>query len=291
MKFATQYRFDDNKMMYALYSEGFRLGGKNSARAAAAGVVPEEYKPDVLENYELGFKTQWLDNRLLLNVSLFFMEWSDIQLSGDTSEDDPWWLRGTFNGGKAEQKGIEATINWNPTDNFSIDASVFVADPEYSEDTYYPDGELAIAAGTIMPHSPKEKYWVGANYTFPNLLGSQGDLWTRIAWSYQSETWNNLTAISDYYLPDDPGDRADALEEHIPSYTSTTLQLGFTHDNGWETALVVRNLFDERGIDYLSSSDYSSGTDDIFPWTDDRWKHTRSLQRPRTIGLSFSKKW
>ena len=37
MKFATQYKFDDSKMLYALYSEGFRLGGKNSARAAMFG--------------------------------------------------------------------------------------------------------------------------------------------------------------------------------------------------------------------------------------------------------------
>ena len=88
-----------------------------------------------------------------------------------------------------------------------------------------------------------------------------------------------------------PRSGSDALEELIPSYTSTTLQLGFTHDNGWETSLVVRNLFDERGVNYMSSSDYSSGPDDMLPWTDDRYKHVRSLQRPRTIGLSFSKKW
>ncbi len=46
-----------------------------------------------------------------------------------------------------------------------------------------------------------------------------------------------------------------------------TLQLGFTHDNGWETALIVRNLFDERGFNYMSSSDYSTGLDEaIWPW-------------------------
>ncbi len=70
------------------------------------------YEPDVLENYELGFKSQWLDNRLLVNASLFFMEWSDIQLRGDASDVDPWWVEGIFNGGKAEQKGIELQAEW-----------------------------------------------------------------------------------------------------------------------------------------------------------------------------------
>ncbi len=119
----------------------------------------------------------------------------------------------------------------------------------------------------------------------------QGNLWTRVSWSYQSEIWNNLDAISDFEEATTPEERSDALEQLIPSYTSTTLQLGFTHDNGWETALVVRNLFDERGVNYMSSSDYSSGPDDVLPWTDDRYKYVRSLQRPRTIGLSFTKKW
>jgi outer membrane receptor protein involved in Fe transport len=291
-KFSTQYRFSDTKMIYALYSEGFRLGGNNDPRASAGGILPAEYKPDTLKNYEAGFKTRWLDESLQLNVTAFFMEWSDIQLnrSGSTAG-NPWWMRGTFNGGKAEQKGVELSLGWYPTDNFSIDASAFIADPEFSEDTFYPDGDLAIEAGTTMPISPEEKYWVGLGYTFPNLGGSQGDLWTRLAWSYQSEIWNSLTAVANFEEATTPAERRDALEQLIPSYTSTTLQVGFTHDNGWETSLVVRNLFDERGVNYMSSSDYSSGPNDVLPWTDDRYKYVRSLQRPRTIGLSFSKKW
>jgi outer membrane receptor protein involved in Fe transport len=89
-----------------------------------------------------------------------------------------------------------------------------------------------------------------------------------------------------------PEERADALDQLIPSYTSTTLQIGFTHDNGWEAALVVRNLFDERGVDWLGTSDYSSDDTDNVPWNNEsRWRFVRSMQRPRTIGLSLSKKW
>ncbi|MGH8221797.1 MAG: TonB-dependent receptor, partial [Woeseiaceae bacterium] len=142
LKFATQYRFDDDRMVYALYSEGFRLGGKNSARAALAGAVPAEYKPDKLENYEVGLKSKWLDDRLLFNASLFFMEWSDIQLADDASEDDPWWVRGYFNGGKAEQKGIELDTKWRATDRFSLEVGGYVADPEFSEETIEPDGGI-----------------------------------------------------------------------------------------------------------------------------------------------------
>jgi outer membrane receptor protein involved in Fe transport len=291
-KLSTQYRIDDQRMIYALYSEGFRLGGNNSARAAANGILPLEYKPDTLKNYEVGLKSRWFDQTLQLNLTAFFMQWNDIQLnrSGSTAG-NPWWMRGTFNGGKAEQKGIEFTVSWSPTDHLSLDANVFLADPEFSEDTFYPDGDLAIEKGTVMPVSPERKFWLSAEYTMPGLFGVQGNFWTRLSYSYQSEIWNDLDAISDFNSATTPAEREDALDQRLPSYTSTTLQFGLTRDSGWEVALVVRNLFDERGIDWLGSSDYSSGTDDNVPWTTDRNRYVRSLQRPRTIGLSFTRKW
>ena len=188
-KFSTQYRFSDQKMIYALYSEGFRLGGNNDARAAETGILPLEYKPDTLKNYEVGMKTRWLDQSLQVNMTAFFMEWEDIQLNrSGTSAGNPWWMRGTFNGGKAEQKGVELSVSWSPTENLSFDASAFIADPEFSEDTFAPDYDPtdpdvrpAIAAGTTMPISPEEKYWVAAELYVPNLFGMQGSLWTRIS--------------------------------------------------------------------------------------------------------------
>jgi outer membrane receptor protein involved in Fe transport len=281
-KFGTEFHFNDDRMAYLLYSQGFRLGGKNSARAAATGVYPAEYAPDKLENYELGFKSKWLDGRVLLNVSLFFMEWSDIQLSDDGGdEDDPWWVRGTYNGGKAEQKGIEFNGKWAVTDNLSFEGSAFLAEPEFSEDTFEPNGIDVIEAGTPMPDSPEEKFWVAAEYRFPGFLGQNGDFWTRMSYSYQSEFWNSITAIQE-----------DNRDQIVPSSSTSTLQFGFSHNNGWETALVIRNLFDEDGVSWMSTTDYGSAV--LYPNTgfdDPRFRYVRTLQRPRSISLSFSKKW
>ena len=47
-------------MTYATYSEGFRSGGTNALRASS--VLPDSYESDKLKNYELGFKSTWLDN-------------------------------------------------------------------------------------------------------------------------------------------------------------------------------------------------------------------------------------
>ncbi len=293
MKFATQYKFDDDKMLYALYSEGFRLGGKNSLRAAAAGVVPETYKPDTMENYELGFKTQWFDDRLLMNVSLFFMEWSDIQLSGDVSEDDPWWLRGTFNGGKAEQKGIELQTEWRVSDRFSLEVGGFVANPEFSESFITPNGD-PVEKGWPMPDSPEEKLWVAAEYRVPGFLVQDGEFFTRLSYSYQGEFWNSLSSIrcaNQAVYPDgsitceDSDDLADALDQVVPSYATSTLQFGVSTNNGWDAAIIIRNLLDENNAGYMSASDYGEF------FGDSRFRYRTTPQRPRSISLSFTKRW
>ena len=289
-KFGTEYHFNDDAMVYLLYSEGYRLGGSNSPRAAEGGLLPLNYKPDTLSNYEAGLKSQWLDDSVTLNVSLFFMQWNDIQLNASGSAaNNPFWMRGTFNGGKAEQKGVEINGAWQVTPQFQIQASAFLADPEFSEETIYPDGGLAIPAGTVMPISPKRKYWTALDYTLPNFMGLDGKAWTRFSYSYQSEVWKSTGAIADWVDASTPEEKAAARELLLPSYSTSTLQLGFTADSGWETALIVRNLFDEQGYNYISSNNY--GDSPAIGWSDPRYKYIRSLQRPRTISLSFTKKW
>jgi len=287
-KFATQYQIDDDRMVYFLYSEGFRLGGNNSERAAETGFIPLTYDSDKLSNYEVGLKSLWFDRTVQFNISAFYMEWDQIQLNVSGSRaGNPFWLRGTFNGGKAEQKGVEMNGVWQVTPDFSIEASAFLANPEFSEDTIYPDPDdgVAIPAGTTMPVSPEEKYWVALDYTLPNLMDLDGKTWARFSYSYQGEVWKSTGAILDFVEATTPEDRAAARDLLLPSYSTSTLQLGFTAASGWEGALIVRNLFDETGYNYISSSNYGE------TFGDPRYRYIRSLQRPRTISLSFSKKW
>jgi iron complex outermembrane recepter protein len=275
-KFATEYHINPDVMVYALYSEGFRLGGQNSQRAAASGEVPLTYGPDSLSNYELGLKSEWLDHRLLLNLSAFYMQWDDIQIHfGSTSA---WWIEGNINGGKAEQKGVELNGQWYATNNLNFEWSVFLASPEFTEDTLESDGTVYIAKGTTMPVSPKEKYWAAVEYNIPGFLGLNGDAYTRFSYTYQGKTWDSLTAIEDFQNTGDDYGR-------IPEWKSGTLQFGFASHNGWDTSIVVRNVFDDNSYNYLSNTTY--GED----FGDPRWNHVRSLQRPRSVSLSFTKKW
>ena len=76
-KLALSYNFTDDILGYAEVSEGFRAGGTNSAQVAG---VPGVYGPDKTTNYEIGLKTTLADNTLVLNTSVYRIEWSDQQL-------------------------------------------------------------------------------------------------------------------------------------------------------------------------------------------------------------------
>ncbi len=279
MKFATKYQFTSDVMAYVLYSEGFRLGGQNSARAADTGQVPPEYGPDRLGNYEVGIKSQWLDRRLQLNMAAFLMKWDDIQVhfsSTSGADNGAFWVEGNINGGQAEQKGVELSGEWKATPTLSLQWSAFLADPEFTEDTLVPNSdEIYISKGTTLPVSPKHKYWAAVDYTFPKFLPLQGDVWTRFSYSWQGRTWDSLTAIED-------NDR----EFLIPPWKSGTFQVGFTSENGgWDAALIVRNVFDDAGLTWLSSTNRGELFDDP------RWRYVRGLQQPRNISIALTKKW
>jgi len=272
LKVATRYHYDDDRMIYFIYSEGFRLGGNNSQRAAATGLVPPSYGPDTLTNYEGGLKSEWLDNRLQLNVSLFHMEWDDIQINADI-DGEPFWLGGTLNAGKAESTGAEINGAWYITDNLQFDTSVFLANAEFAETFTTQDGDV-IPEGTSMPHSPERKFWAALQYTIPDLDFVNGDLWFRYDWSYQSETYNNWSNASE----EDP-------LGIVPSSSSSNFQVGLELQGGWDVSLMARNVWDERNVNWLSNLDYGNTPAFNIPL----YNRAIAWQKPRTISLTVRK--
>lgn len=270
LKFSTQYHVDDDRMMYFIYSEGFRLGGNNSGRAAATGQIPLAYGPDTLTNYETGLKSEWLDNRLQVNVSLFHMEWDDIQIN-DRADDGPWWVVGTVNAGAAETTGAEINGTMYITENLMLEASAFLAQPEFSETFVKQDGDV-IEKGMTMPNSPERKYWAALQYTVPAVDFLNGDLWFRYDTSYQSETINSLTNV----VQRDP-------TGIVPSWNSSNFQVGVELESEWDISLMVRNVWDDKSINWLNTYSYGPFFGDA------RFAAAESLQKPRTISLTVRK--
>ena len=127
------YELSDDKMIYALYSEGFRLGGFNSKKNPAS-VLPEEYGPDELTNVEIGIKSVGSTAGCKSMRRLYRMDFSDIQ-RGITDPDD-WTANGTVNMGGADVSGLELEVTLYATDNFTIQGAFAVNESDLHQDVW-----------------------------------------------------------------------------------------------------------------------------------------------------------
>ena len=273
-KVGLQHSFSDDKMVYALFSQGFRLGGANSLRASEhdSGAIPREYGPDYMDNYEIGMKTSWADGSFVLNASAFLMRWTDVQIA--LFDVGQWWVRGTVNASSAESLGLEANFTWQATDNLRLRGSVFKADAQVTKDYFNPiSGDQIVADGQDMPNSPPLKLWGAIMYDIPDVFGANLSLYYDI--SYQDATWNN----TDNAL----NERDDGL---APSHTYSSLSAGLHFDNDLNVTLRVSNLFDESNSSYINDGIQNYSED--FP-DETRDRRNSNHGRPRTVWLSLRK--
>ena len=274
-KFSVSYDFDDDKMLYFTYSEGFRLGGSNKLRPNS--VLPAKYGPDKLFNHELGFKSQWWEDRLRFNIAGFVMRWEDMQ----REIYDPFLLgvKAHANIGEAESKGIEASFTLQLSPELKLEGSFFKSDAKITKDFYFsqafeegvisPDNDWLVATkGQDLAISPDSKYWIGIEYTFDNkFLGA--NWWLRYDHSYQGKQSHDWWNAQNGYAT-------------IPSWTTANFQAGLWTDTDWTVTLTVSNIWDERAINWLDT-----GNDWLLSqYSIDRYRALPSVVRPREVGIT-----
>jgi len=274
-KFNTSYDFNDDAMAYLTVSEGYRRGGLNSGPpcddSSTDGqtfcLTPDEVliEPDTTTNYEVGLRSVWLDGRLLLNAAVYYIDWKDIQIQGQS---DTGGVTITVNGGKAESQGIELTTRWSITDHFELAANYTFNDAQLAEDAPgLVDGEDAFD-GDRLAGSPEQQGTVLLAYTRPldNGLTVMADY--------------SLSAVSDVYTKVGLRDNGEAL----PGWAVHGLSFGLT-DGAWTARLYADNLFDKYAVTSVRRDpSYIRRVSDYF----DSRTYFQSMLRPRTVGLEFN---
>lgn len=272
------YKFTPEVMMYATYSKGFRPGGVNRVSTGPGAPVP--YAPDYLENYEIGWKTQWLDRRLRWNGAAFLENWKDFQFSFLV----PPSITAIANGGNARIKGLENEIQWATTNNLMLSANFTFLDPVLTQNycgtigvTSCPDQQTYMAflpgqtwtgplapAGTNLPVSPKFKGNAIARYTL-NDIGEWAPF-AQAAFVYQTQT-------SPVLLQNEA-----AIYGMQPAYGLLDLSMGADRHDGMQLQFFVTNVTDKRA--QLSRFTETNPVYDnqvyIIP------------SQPRTFGLKFA---
>ena len=212
----------DEYMFYATWSEGYRPGGIN--RNPFSG----DFQSDFLTNWELGWKSQWLDNSLQFNGAVFYEQWDKFQVSFQGGNG----ITQVANGPTADVIGTELQMLWNVTDSFRLSGALAYYDSELKDD-YCPgcnsDGSPWAPKGTALPVTPDFKGNLVGRYTFP--LGSfEANLQGALA--YSGSRAGDLN-VADNKITGD-----------IPSSTIVDLSAGLQRDS-YSIELFIQNALNE----------------------------------------------
>jgi iron complex outermembrane recepter protein len=161
-----------NALAYVSYNRGIKSGGFNTT-----STTNPPYEPEQLDAYEAGIKSQFLDNRVRLNVSAFYYDYKNIQINIFTNG-APLVL----NAAAAENYGIDADLTAKITEGLTLTASanwlharfksfpnapIGVPNPNFQGSTFV----AGSAAGNALPFSPNFTYSLGLSYEVPTSFG------------------------------------------------------------------------------------------------------------------------
>lgn len=178
------YQPTDITMLYATYSVGFKSGGLNGRATEVQNFVV--YDDAEITSYELGIKSDLMDNRLRLNLALFYQELDDWQVQVNSIDPATFtFLTRIENAADASMTGAELEATMVFTDAFQISGTLGWLDPEYG--TYLSQDFTTLEFIDVsdlynFQFSPDWTSSITARYEAP--LGELGTLLMRVDWSY-----------------------------------------------------------------------------------------------------------
>ncbi|PYP06067.1 MAG: hypothetical protein DMD27_05815 [Gemmatimonadetes bacterium] len=306
-RFIASYQVSDALTLNAQASRGFRLGGINDPLNVPL-CTPEDlvtfggrksWKDEKAWNYEVGAKSRVAGGRASINLSAFYMDISDLQLTvtaGSCSS------RLIFNVPKARSEGLELEVTATPNEHLDISASAGLNNSELRS-TILSAGQpvSGMAAGNRLPSVPQVQASGAVTYGWPVGRGSRAF----VSGSYQ-HVGSRFTAIDDqgrgFCVPADlancpfgtvalttferatprPGktiggpltDTLFTFNPLLPAYNLLNLRVGLIRES-WELAVYLNNVTDERA---LLALDRERGT---------RARVGYLTNQPRTVGATL----
>jgi len=257
---SLQYLIDDMEgidagTVYLTYAEGFLSGGLSEAPSGEL----ENFKPEEVKNWELGFKLDLLNSSLRVNGAFFYSDYKNRQLTSlvinpVTNSPAP----ATVNAAKSSIKGFELETQWYPVEELQLMFNLTLNDGKIKE---FEDTQITIAttptpgegctradltfllidscpndrSNENLPRLPEQTYYFAAEYTVETSFGA---VMPRIQYSYKSDIdycFDAASCDSGLWLEDDQHDLSARITWISP-------------DETWVGAIYGNNLTDE---DYI----------------------------------------
>jgi iron complex outermembrane recepter protein len=233
------YRLTDDILIYAKTAKGFRSGGQNLRAPSAAAFLP--YAPEIAYSYEIGFKSEFFDRRLRLNMAAYTTDVNNIQRTTLISVPaiPPSTVAGTAtilsNAGKARFQGVEAELTALIVPGLTVTASGALVDPKYVN---FADlsGDRSFERFVGVA---KRQFALGADYK-GNLSDS-----VKVA-LHVDYTWRSDIATSEYNFVANPQNAAIIAATTAPALGEVGARAAITFADNYEIAVYGRNLTNDR---------------------------------------------
>lgn len=258
---AVQFDATSDLMVYASYGVGTKTGGFAESAAVPNGDPLNEafVGSETATSYELGFKSTILDGTARFNAAVFLTDVDDFQetsFSGASFD--------TINS-QVQAKGVEASLFWRLSDNFTVDTAWTYVDSEVEAGNFLIGGTQTDFAARRPAQSPE----------ITGHFGVIGDFELSGGWNLNGSAYVRH--------------RSEMIHQFIETFRSdsfTTLDatIGISNDeNGWGLSLIGSNLTDEISADF-SGPPASAG---IVPPN----VRAESPSRLRTVMIQLSKEF
>ena len=259
---APKFKLNDRASLYARVAKGYRPGGPNVISPNAPANTPKSFEPDPVLSYEAGFKGETDDRTFALDLSVYHIDWKNIQLLTVVNN-----FGVNVNGTGADSDGAEFTATFRPSQGFVTSINGAYTRARLTGDA----PEVGGRKGDRLPFTPPYSVSVNTDYTWN--VGGEAEAFVGASLRFLSKQNADFdTAFR----------AANGRQRKVPSYDVIDLRAGVDFGRFGVEAF-VRNLTDADG---KTSTGALLGLAN-FPTSPNRALETGVI-RPRTIGLSIS---
>jgi len=290
----ASYDVAPDVMAYGTYAHSFKSAGINMNGLPLSGGVPvlsaATVRPEKIDSFELGLKTQFFSRRATLNLSAYWTEIKDFQTTVTSSPSGGVVLAYLANADKVRVRGAEAEFSYRPSKRFSFYVNGAYTDakydrfpdapcpPELSGGTIAQPGQTPSAPGTpggISPASCNASgSWLpgvskfSASYGFEanqptHLFGKAGEAYFGFDGNARTKFSSNPTR---------------SLYTDVQGYSLANFRLGFRADDRWNLFAWVKNAFKEDYFEVLSLGPSNTGLVVGLPGDPRTWGVTLSAE-------------
>jgi iron complex outermembrane receptor protein len=223
-----RFKIDDDNMVYARFANGYRPGGANAFPQGLG--QPQTFQPDTVTSYEGGYKGQWFDRTLTIDLAAFYNQWNNIQIQTNVAG-----FAGFVNGGSARTEGVELAATWQPIRNLTFGLNGAYTQANLTSDAPAAGG----VSGDALPFVPKWAGAITADYTWTIVDGFVGDVGGSV--NYTGDRISNFVGN---------GSTINGFGVPVPGFATVNLNASVTHGPVSVQAF-IRNIGNSHGIVYV----------------------------------------